>query len=94
MAYVYILTNEKNKTLYVGVTNNLVRRVYEHKQGLVNGFSKRYKLHKLVYYEQIPSIINAIEREKQLKLWHRDWKERLIRTKNVNWDDLYNEICL
>ena len=93
MAYIYILTNRQNKTLYVGLTNNLVRRVYEHKQGFVDGFSKRYHLHKLVYYEQIPLIVNAIEREKQIKSWHRDWKNRLIETKNANWDDLYDEIC-
>ena len=76
--YVYILTNRNNNVLYIGVTNNLVRRTYEHKNKLVEGFSKRYKLIKLVYYETTGSIESAIEREKQLKNWHRDWKINLI----------------
>ena len=93
MAYIYILTNEHNTVLYVGVTNDLVRRIYEHKQNMVEGFSKRYQLHKLVYYEQIQHIGQAIEREKQLKQWHRKWKNRLIETINKNWNDLYKEVC-
>ena len=93
MAYVYILTNQHNTTLYIGVTNDLVRRVYEHKQEFVEGFTKRYKLHKLVYFEQIPDILQAIAREKQIKHWNRRWKERLIREHNANWTDLYDTIC-
>ena len=93
MYYVYILTNQHNTTLYVGVTNNLVRRVYEHKQEMLEGFTKRYKLHKLVHYEQFEDVSKAIEREKELKNWHREWKERLIETQNKNWTDLYESIC-
>lgn len=93
MYYVYILTDLKNSTLYVGVTNDLVRRIYEHKQDMLEGFTKRYKLHKLVYYEQFNDIGYAIEREKQLKTWHHDWKVRLIKTQNKHWSDLYKDIC-
>ena len=94
MPYVYILTNQYNNTLYIGVTNNLIRRIYEHKNNMVEGFSKKYKLHKLVYYEQIEDITTTISREKQLKRWHRDWKENLIKEKNPTWKDLYNDLCL
>ena len=93
MAYVYILTNKNNSTLYIGVTNDLIRRIYEHKNEFVDCFSRRYKLHKLVYYEQTDSMIQAIEREKQLKRWHRNWKINLINEKNPEWKDLYYEIC-
>ena len=94
MAYIYILTNQYHTVLYIGVTNNLVRRVYEHKHCLVEGFSKCYNLHKLVYYEHTPSITVAIQREKQLKRWHRNWKDNLITEFNPSWKDLYDEICL
>ena len=80
--YVYIITNFTNSTLYIGVTNNLERRLYEHKNKLVDGFSKRYNLNKLVYFEETTSIENAIEREKQRKSWKRYKKETLI--KNIN----------
>jgi len=93
MAYVYILTNKNNSTLYIGVTNDLIRRICEHKNEFVDGFSRRYKLHKLIYYEQTDSMIQAIEREKQLKRWHRNWKINLINEKNPEWKDLYYEIC-
>jgi len=89
--YVYILTNRYNNVLYIGVTNNLVRRTYEHKNKLVEGFSKRYNLIKLVYYETTGSIESAIEREKQLKNWHRDWKINLINQFNPEWKDLSND---
>ncbi|MDO9579256.1 MAG: GIY-YIG nuclease family protein [Bacteroidales bacterium] len=89
--YVYILTNRNNNVLYIGVTNNLVRRTYEHKNKLVEGFSKRYKLIKLVYYETTGSIESAIEREKQLKNWHRDWKINLINQFNPKCKDLSND---
>lgn len=86
--YVYILTNKSNKVLYIGVTNNLSRRVYEHKNKLVEGFTKKYKLTKLVYYEIGGSIEDAIRREKQFKKWHRDWKMNLISQFNPEWKDL------
>ena len=85
--YVYIITNSK-KTLYIGVTNNLKRRIYEHKNKLIDGFSKKYNLTKLVYYEICKDVKNAIAREKQLKNWHRAWKIKMIEGVNPNWDDL------
>ena len=94
MGYIYIITSTNNKVLYIGVTNNLIRRIYEHKNKMVKGFSKTYNLNKLVYYEQYPTIQQAIEREKQLKTWHRPWKNRLINKLNPSWRDLYEEICL
>jgi putative endonuclease len=86
--YVYILTNKTNKVLYIGVTNNLVRRIFEHKNKLVEGFTKKYNLSKLVYYEVTNDIYSALEREKQLKNWHRDWKINLINNFNPVWADL------
>ena len=79
--------------LYIGVTNNLIRRVYEHKQGLVEGFTKHFNIKKLVYYEQFPTIMHAIQREKVLKEWNRSWKNYLISKFNPNWKELYDEIC-
>ncbi|MBP5430652.1 MAG: GIY-YIG nuclease family protein [Elusimicrobiaceae bacterium] len=87
-ACVYILTNHTNTVLYIGVTSNLERRIYEHKSGLLPGFSKRYKLCKLVYCESCSSILDAIRREKQLKSWRRSWKEELINRVNPQWKDL------
>lgn len=89
--FIYIMGN-KRPTLYIGVTSNLVKRVYEHKKDLVEGFCKRYKLHKLLYYEIFDDIGEAIEREKQLKNWHREWKLNLIKSKNPDFKDLYPEI--
>ena len=86
--YVYILTKKTNKVLYIGVTNNLVRRIFEHKNKLVEGFTKKYNLSKLVYYEVTNDIYSALEREKQLKNWHRDWKINLINSFNPVWADL------
>ncbi len=94
MGYIYILTTKHNKMLYIGVTNNLVRRVYEHKEGLVEGFTKRFHIKKLVYYEQYSSILYAIKREKVLKEWKRAWKDHLITSFNPEWKDLYDEICV
>ena len=88
--YVYILASKRNGTLYVGVTNNLKRRIYEHKNDLVEGFTKRYKVHRLVYFEQTTDINSALHREKQIKAWKRKWKLDLIETTNRNWDDLYD----
>jgi putative endonuclease len=90
--YVYILTNRTNTTLYIGVTNNLVRRVHEHKNKLVEGFTKKYNLNKLVYFEQTPSVESAIDREKQLKAGSRKKKLDLINSLNCDWKDLYVEI--
>lgn len=86
--YVYILTNKSNKVLYIGVTNALMRRIFEHKNKLVEGFSKKYNLTRLVYYEVANDIESAIKREKQLKNWHRSWKINLINQFNPGWKDL------
>lgn len=86
--YVYILASEKNGTLYIGVTNDLRRRLYEHKQGLVDGFTKQYDVKSLVHFEETGSIDDAIAREKQLKHWNRAWKIELIEKTNPGWRDL------
>lgn len=77
--YVYIITNKNNTTFYVGVTNNLIKRIYEHKNKFIEGFSSKYNLNKLVYYEQLDNSYEAIKREKQLKNWHRQWKINQIK---------------
>lgn len=89
--YVYILGNDR-PTLYIGVTNDLVRRVYEHKQGLVDGFTNKYSLKKLLYFEIFNNVADAISREKQLKHWNRDWKLILIRKTNPDLKDLYSTV--
>lgn len=89
--YIYILTNFTNNVFYIGVTNNLERRVYEHRQELVDGFSKKYQLKKLVYVEEYPTALEAIVREKQLKNWHRVWKINLIRSTNPDFEDLLKD---
>jgi len=86
--FVYILSNKRNGTMYVGVTNNLERRVYEHKNKLVDGFTKKYGLDKLVYFEETNNVRDALEREKQLKHWKRKWKMDLIEKDNPEWEDL------
>jgi putative endonuclease len=86
--WVYIITNCSYGTLYVGVTNDLVRRVWEHKEGLNPGFTRRYRLTRLVYVERHEEILAAIQREKNLKHWPRAWKVALILEQNPNWDDL------
>ena len=86
--YVYILTNTNNRVMYIGVTNNLQRRLYEHKNQLVAGFTKKYNIHKLVYFEITTDILSAIEREKQLKGWKRDRKNELVESMNPKWEDL------
>ncbi len=88
--YVYMLTNTNDRVLYIGVTNNLVRRVYEHKQEFVAGFTKQYHVHKLVYFEEYSDPTTAIAREKQLKGWTRAKKERLIDQNNPDWRDLFD----
>jgi putative endonuclease len=91
--YVYILASKRHGTLYIGVTNDLVRRVYEHKNNYVEGFTKKYHMHILVYYEQCESIESAIQREKQLKTWHRNRKILIIEGANPDWKDLYDIIA-
>lgn len=86
--YVYILTNYEETTFYIGVTSDLVKRIWEHKNKLAKGFSSKYNLSKLVYFEETDSVISAIEREKQLKRWHRQWKINLIKEINPSLDDL------
>jgi len=90
--YVYILASKKNGMLYIGVTNDLIRRVYEHKNGLIDGFTKKYNVKLLVYYEIHQDINEAIKREKALKKWLRKWKIELIEKINSDWKDLYDEI--
>jgi len=90
--YVYILASRRNGTLYIGVTSDLVRRVYDHKHDPVEGFSKKYKTHSLVYYEIHKRIEEAILREKQMKKWKRQWKLRVIESQNPDWEDLYGGI--
>ena len=91
--YVYILSNKNNGTLYIGVTNNLVRRVYEHKNKFIEGFSNKYDLIKLVYYEIYEDELRAIGREKFLKKAYRKTKVKLINEFNPDWEDLYYQIC-
>ncbi len=87
-SYIYILTNNHHTTLYIGVTSNLIRRIYEHKSHQFAGFTKKYNLDKLVYYEKHYAIVDAIKREKQLKKWNRSWKIRLIEKMNPSWQNL------
>jgi len=89
---IYIMANEYNTTIYIGVTNNLLRRVWEHKNKLSEGFTNQYKLNKLVHYEFFEDMTNAIIREKQLKSWSRNKKNLLIEKTNVNWNDLYTSL--
>ena len=91
-AYIYILFNKRNRTLYVGVTSNLVKRIYEHKNKFVKGFTEKYQIDKLGYYEVFDSILSAIEREKQLKAGSRKDKLKLIESFNPDWEDLYYTI--
>ena len=90
---VYILSSERNGTLYVGVTSRLARRIWEHKSGAVPGFSKRYGIDRVVWYEVHESMESAIQREKRIKDWKRAWKVELIERNNPEWRDLYEEIC-
>ena len=92
--WVYIMTNRPNGTLYVGVTSNLPRRIWEHREGLLDGFTKRYGVTRLVWYETHDSIVEAIHREKQLKKYKRDWKINLIERENPEWLDLFPGLLL
>ncbi|WP_281387999.1 GIY-YIG nuclease family protein [Atribacter laminatus] len=91
-AYIYFMSNRYNKVLYVGITSNLIKRVWEHKNKVVDGFTKRYNLNKLVYYEIYDDIETAINREKQIKSWPRKKKIELIHSLNPHWDDLYEKL--
>lgn len=91
-AYIYILSSGRNGTLYVGVSSDLVQRVFQHKQHLADGFTKQYHVDQLVWYEQTDSIESAIRREKQIKAWKREWKIKLIEATNPYWNDLYSGI--
>ena len=86
--YVYLLTNRNNNVLYTGVTSDLIRRLYEHQHGLTDGFTKRYRVHKLVYFETTSDVYAAIEREKQIKSWSRARKDALVESVNPHWRDL------
>lgn len=90
--FVYLLAQKKDGVLYVGVTNDLVRRIWEHKEGLINGFSKDYHVKLLVWFEQYTDINLAIQREKQIKKWKRQWKMNLIEADNPQWEDLYERL--
>lgn len=89
--YIYILTNRKRGTLYIGVTNNIDRRIGEHRSGLIPGFTQKYNLKRLVYVEHFAEPQDALRREKQLKNWHRDWKIALIEQTNPEWNDLADD---
>jgi len=90
--YVYMLASQGNGTLYIGVTSNLIKRVYEHKNNLVGGFTQKYDVHRLVYFETKDDINSAIRREKQIKKWNRNWKIELIEKNNPDWRDLYFDL--
>jgi putative endonuclease len=90
--FVYILASRRNGTLYVGVTSDLIKRVYEHKSDMVDGFTKRYAVHDLVYFEIVDDVETAIAREKQIKRWNRKWKVRVIEKMNRDWRDLYPDL--
>lgn len=90
--YVYILASKKNWILYIWVTNNLVRRIFEHKEWIIEWFTKKYFIKNLVYYETCSDINAAIKKEKQLKKWNRQWKIELIEKNNPDWKDLYDDI--
>ena len=92
-SYIYLLTNNNNTVLYTGVTNDLIRRVYEHKNKLQKGFTEKYNVNRLVYYEMFGDIADAIIREKQIKGWTRQKKNSLINQLNPLWNDLYEQLC-
>ena len=89
---VYILASRKNGTLYTGVTGDLLKRIWEHKNDFVDGFTQKYGVHKLVYFEQHEDMDSAITREKQIKKWNRSWKIHIIEKENPSWKDLYDEL--
>lgn len=92
--HVYIMANKKNGTIYIGVTSDLIKRVWQHKNNVVDGFTKNYGVHRLVYFEEHPNAESAIQREKSLKNWRRSWKIELIEKENSTWEDLYPSIVV
>jgi putative endonuclease len=90
--YVYILASKRNGTLYIGVTSDLIKRIWQHKNDILKGFTNKYQVHNLVYFEETTDVESAIKREKQLKAWQRKWKLELIEKMNPNWEDLYDKI--
>lgn len=92
MYYVYLLASGRNGTLYIGVTNDLKRRVYEHKQKIIKGFTEKYNVNNLVWYEQTEDVNSAIQKEKEIKKWNRNWKIELIEKDNYEWKDLYDDL--
>jgi putative endonuclease len=90
--YLYIMASSANGTLYTGVTSNIARRVFEHREDMLDGFTKKYNVHRLVYFERYESVVKAIEREKRVKKWKRAWKIRLIEAHNPHWRDLYGDL--
>ncbi|WEK04762.1 MAG: GIY-YIG nuclease family protein [Candidatus Devosia phytovorans] len=91
--FVYILTNKHRNVVYTGVTSNLIGRTFVHRNDLVDGFSRRYKVHDLVWYEQHLTALSAIQREKQIKKWRRAWKDQLVADFNPEWRDLYDDVA-
>jgi len=89
---VYMLASQRNGTLYIGVTSNLLKRIGEHRNDMADGFTKKYGIHRLVYFEQCDDMVAAITREKQLKKWNRAWKIELIESSNPEWRDLWEEV--
>lgn len=92
--FVYILASDRNGTLYIGMTSNLIKRVFEHKNEMAKGFTKKYHVKNLVYFEAFEDAENAIIREKQLKKWNRTWKLRVIEEMNPEWRDLFEDLCI
>ena len=92
--YVYVLASKRNGTIYIGITSNLIQRVWQHKEKFIVGFTKKYNVNKLVYFEADDDVEQAILREKRLKNWRRKWKVDLIEESNPDWKDLYNDLCL
>jgi len=90
--YLYILASKRNDTLYIGATSDLIRRVWEHKNKVIDGFTKKYDVVKLVYFERYDGMSEALLREKRIKLWKREWKLNLIEKENPKWDDLYDNL--
>ena len=90
---VYLLASQRNGTLYIGVTSDLIQRIWQHRNDLEVGFTKTYRVHTLVYFEMHQDMLGAITREKQLKAWKREWKLRLIEAENPEWRDLWDDIC-
>jgi putative endonuclease len=91
--YIYILSSLHNRVLYIGVTTDLIKRVWEHKNKTIKGFTEKYNIDQLVYFEIYDNAEHALRRERTMKEWKRDWKIKLIETKNPEWDDLYEDIC-